>query len=66
MVYPHDYLIDQRCDTPQEFLDKGNKVKAQLQFRGRELSHKELGYQLMTRLKDDLASNGDHAKWSLS
>jgi translation initiation factor IF-3 len=42
----------------EEFLDKGNKVKAQLQFRGRELSHKELGYQLMTRLKDDLATMG--------
>jgi len=55
-IDPHDYMIKVR--HAEEFLDKGNKVKAQLQFRGRELSHKELGYQLMTRLKDDLATMG--------
>jgi translation initiation factor IF-3 len=55
-IDPHDYMIKVR--HAEEFLEKGNKVKAQLQFRGRELSHKELGYQLMTRLKDDLATMG--------
>jgi translation initiation factor IF-3 len=30
----------------------------QLQFRGREMSHKELGDQLMQRLKEDLVTMG--------
>ena len=38
----------------EEFLDKGSKVKVQLQFRGREMAHKELGDQLMQRVKKDL------------
>jgi translation initiation factor IF-3 len=55
-IDPHDYMIKVR--HAEEFLDKGNKVKVHLQFRGRELSHKELGFQLMQRLKDDLSSMG--------
>jgi translation initiation factor IF-3 len=55
-IDPHDYMIKVR--HAEEFLDKGNKVKFQLQFRGRELSHKELGDQLMSRLKDDLSTMG--------
>jgi translation initiation factor IF-3 len=42
----------------EEFLDKGNKVKFQLQFRGREMNHKELGNQLMRRLQEDLLTMG--------
>ena len=38
----------------EEFLDKGSKVKVQLQFRGREMAHKELGDQLMQKVKEDL------------
>ena len=55
-IDPHDYMIKVR--HAEEFLDKGNKVKVHLQFRGRELSHKELGFQLMQRLKEDLSSMG--------
>ena len=55
-IDPHDYGIKVR--HAEEFLDKGNKVKVHLQFRGRELSHKELGFQLMQRLKEDLSSMG--------
>jgi len=55
-IDPHDYMIKVR--HAEEFLDKGNKVKCHLQFRGRELSHKELGFQLMQRLKEDLSSMG--------
>ena len=40
----------------EEFLDKGNKVRVQLQFRGREMAHQELGMALMTRVKTDLVS----------
>ena len=40
----------------EKFLNKGNKVKTQLQFRGREMAHQELGYELMQRVKADLAT----------
>jgi translation initiation factor IF-3 len=55
-IDPHDYLTKVR--HAEEFLDKGNKVKFQLQFRGREMSHTELGDQLMRRLRDDLSTMG--------
>lgn len=39
----------------EEFLDKSNKVRVQLQFRGRENAHKELGMVLMNRIAADLS-----------
>ena len=49
----HDYLTKIRHG--EEFLDKANKVRVQLQFRGREMAHQELGMQLMERVKGDLS-----------
>jgi translation initiation factor IF-3 len=49
----HDYLTKIRHG--EEFLDKGNKVRVQLQFRGREMAHQEFGMQLMHKVRDDLA-----------
>jgi translation initiation factor IF-3 len=49
----HDYLTKVRHG--EEFLDRGNKVRVQLQFRGREMAHQEFGMQLMYRVRDDLA-----------
>jgi len=49
----HDYLTKIRHG--EEFLDRGNKVRVQLQFRGREMAHQEFGMQLMERVRDDLA-----------
>ena len=49
----HDYLTKIRHG--EDFLDKGNKVRVQLQFRGREMAHQEFGMQLMHKVKDDLA-----------
>ena len=51
-IDPHDYLTKVR--HAEEFLDKGNKVRVQLQFRGREMAHQELGMKLMHRVKEDL------------
>jgi len=48
----HDY--ETKLRHAEEFLDKGNKVRVQLQFRGREMAHQELGRQLMERVKIDL------------
>ena len=37
-----------------EFLEVGDKTKVTLRFRGREMAHKELGAQLLARVRDDL------------
>lgn len=50
----HDYVTKLR--HAEEFLDKGNKVRIQLQFRGREMAHQELGMALMHRVKTDLVT----------
>ena len=50
----HDYLTKIRHG--EEFLDRGNKVRIQLQFRGREMAHQEFGMELMNKVRDDLAT----------
>ena len=37
-----------------EFLQAGNKVKATIMFRGREMAHRNLGWEMMQRLIDEL------------
>ena len=48
----HDYTTKLR--RAEAFLDKGSKVRIQLQFRGREMAHQELGHELMNRVCEDL------------
>lgn len=52
----HDY--ETKLRHAEEFLDKGNKVRCLLQFRGREMAHKELGMALMKRIELDLVTMG--------
>jgi len=49
----HDYNI--KCARAEKFLDEGNKVRVQLQFRGRENAHRDIGFEVMERVKNDLA-----------
>ena len=49
----HDYNI--KCARAEKFLDEGSKVRIQLQFRGRENAHREIGFEVMDRVKKDLA-----------
>ncbi len=42
----------------EEFLDHGNKVKLRLKFRGREMAHTEIGFDVMKRAVAELASMG--------
>ncbi len=51
-----DYKIKLRKLT--EFLEDGDKTKVTLRFRGREMAHKELGAQLLARVRDDLEEYG--------
>lgn len=37
------------------FLEEGDKVKVSVKFRGREISHQELGLELMKRMQQDVA-----------
>ncbi len=53
----HDY--DTKMKAVQRFIEDGDKVKLTLRFRGRELSHGELGLALLERVRDDAA---DYAK----
>nr|WP_206063655.1 MULTISPECIES: translation initiation factor IF-3 [Oceanimonas] len=36
------------------FLEEGNKAKVTLRFRGREMAHQEIGFDLLNRIKGDL------------
>jgi len=53
-IDPHDYGI--KLMHAEDFLAHGFKVRIQLQFRGRQMAHKELGFELMQRVKEDLAT----------
>jgi translation initiation factor IF-3 len=48
----HDY--ETKLRHAEEFLEKGNKVKVNLQFRGREMAHQDLGLAMMEKIKMDL------------
>lgn len=48
-----DYHIKVR--NIRRFLDEGDKCKITLRFRGREITHQELGLALLARLRDELA-----------
>ena len=47
----HDYDVKMR--SMKRFFDDGDKVKVTFRFRGRELSHQELGWQVLQRVKAD-------------
>ena len=49
----HDYDTKMRSIT--KFIGEGDKVKVTLRFRGRELSHQQLGMQLLQRVAEETA-----------
>ena len=55
-VDKHDY--DYKINHARVFLGKGNKVKITLSLRGREMAHKEMAFELMTRITEDLNGHG--------
>jgi translation initiation factor IF-3 len=52
----HDY--DFKKNHAIRFLKEGNRVKAVVQFRGREIAHVDLGKKLLLRFAEDLAGVG--------
>ncbi|MBU6468898.1 MAG: translation initiation factor IF-3 [Betaproteobacteria bacterium] len=51
-----DYAIKVR--NLIRFLNEGDKTKVTLRFRGREMSHQELGFNLLKRVEADLSAYG--------
>ena len=49
-----DYNIKLR--NIKRFLEEGDKCKITLRFRGREITHQEIGMALLNRMRDDLAN----------
>ena len=49
----HDY--DTKMRSINKFIGEGDKVKVTLRFRGRELSHQQLGMQLLQRVAEETA-----------
>src|SRR3954471_1575711 len=52
----HDY--ETKLRHAEAFLDHGNKVKMRLKFRGREMAHTDIGFDVMKRAVSALASMG--------
>jgi translation initiation factor IF-3 len=52
----HDYDVKMR--NVFKFLEKGDKVKVTLRFRGREMAHQNLGRELLEKVADDVKEIG--------
>lgn len=48
----HDY--DVKLKNVTRFIEAGDKVKLTIRFRGRELSHQELGMELLRKVEADM------------
>lgn len=51
-IEDHDYFV--KLKNAQRFLADGDKVKVTIMFRGRELTHPELGRQILVRMAAEL------------
>ena len=51
-IEDHDFNVKKK--NAQRFLEDGDKVKVTIMFRGRELSHPELGRQLLVKMAAEL------------
>src|SRR5580698_6472171 len=55
-VDEHDYQTKKNMAI--RFLGEGDKVKASLRFKGRQMAHRDLGYKIINRLILDVGDNG--------
>ncbi len=55
-VDEHDYQT--KKNQAVRFLNEGDKVKASLRFKGRQMAHRELGYAIVNRLIQDMGDAG--------
>ncbi len=59
-IEQHDF--DTRVNQAKRFLGEGNKVKAVVRFRGREMSHMELGREVIEKFQAALEGVGSAMK----
>ncbi len=55
-IEEHDIQVKLR--SARRFFEDGDKVRFTLQFRGREAEHKEIGYAIIRRIKEELSDVG--------
>ncbi|HEV8160282.1 MAG TPA: translation initiation factor IF-3, partial [Pyrinomonadaceae bacterium] len=48
-----------RMERARGWIAEGNKVRATIAFRGREMTHRELGANLLAKLRDELVDIAD-------
>ena len=53
----HDYNV--KIKALLRFISGGNKVKISMRFRGREIEHKNLGFNLLNKLTEEVADFAD-------
>ena len=51
--------LNTKVNNARKFLEKGDKVKVTLRFRGREMGHPELGADIMKRFAESLADTAN-------
>jgi translation initiation factor IF-3 len=55
-IEEHDIQVKLR--NARRFFEEGDKVRFTLQFRGREAEHKEFGWAIINRIKQELVGDG--------
>ena len=56
-IEEHDYQV--KLHQTEKFLSRGDKVKVTMMFRGRQMSHVDLGRNVLNRLASDIAAIGE-------
>ena len=55
-IEQHDF--DTRVNQAKRFLAEGNKLRVTLMFKGREMAHQEMGFELINKVIEDLKEDG--------
>lgn len=56
MIGDHDYEV--KLKNAKRFLEDGNKVKVVLKYRGREMAHTKIGFDLLNKMIEDIGEIG--------
>ena len=56
MIGDHDYEV--KLKASRRFLEEGNKVKVVLKYRGREMAHTKIGFDLLNKMIEDIGEAG--------
>ena len=55
-IEEHDYQVKLR--NARKFLEKGDKVKVTMRFRGREMAHQQIGMDVLKRMIEEVSDVG--------